>query len=467
MSRSNNLTPNAAYWESLSKEERRKLTDKDNTYSVFDEDSDFWNDYNQLNDQYKKRLDPLLHYDYQLGFWDRLGNWLGFNTAEDRYRMDLQQKARLALQGLQDDVFQDNYNSESAKASRMRDAGLNPDLQGEVEGDPASGLEQPLQPIDPSVFAPPTELLTDLTSVFGSALTGCQNIGTFVQALGQLRKLKADTTNVQISNADEAFDYAGKWLSSFDPVTRLDFGDVDVTEDFFNQKAPAAIVKAFATDHPGLNKEAQAMVNRAMNARLRDPEMMYNYYTRYKNAATAKVEAIANKKAIGKPLEEAEDFVYAHNQMMIDYMSKAYKNKYAFDSMILDFNIQKCHNDFNYEAWKTKYNIPQEIAEADLEFYLKTQAEHKANKDRYEFQQRALNTVKQKMEKGDPFASYLYYSWLNPNGMIPLMSNSFNLGRSGVSWQTMPGFGSNVQPIQSVIQMGRDLLDTNSGGGSR
>lgn len=419
------------------------------TFSVFDDDSDFWNDYNQLNDQYKKQLDPFLHYEYSPGLFDRLGNWLGINTAEDKYRLQMQQQARAQLIALQGNSFNNDYDSKAAQASRMRDAGLNPDLTGSAEGESASEIEQPLQTLDTSIFDPPTELLTDLGSLFGSAVTGCQSIGAFIKTLGELRKLKADTSGQQITNAKEAFDYAGEWLSSFDPKTRLDFGDVDVTEDFFNQKAPEAIVNAFVAEHPGMSKETNALVRKAMMARLSDPQMMYNYYTRYNSASQAKMDMVARQKVYGKPLEEAEDLIYDHNKLMIDYMSGVYRYKYEYDKLVLDYNMQKSRNDFNYESWKAAHNVPEAIGEADLAFFLRTKAEHDANEQRFKYQKTALNTIRMKMLKGDPFASYLYYSWLHPGSMPPYMTLSGKIGPFSGSWNVIPGFGMDPNPIST------------------
>lgn len=428
----------------------RKVKNSNRSYDVFDEDDSFWDDYNKLDPAYRNQLDPYLKYNYQLGAWDKFGNWLGFNTGEDKYRMEMQDRARLALAGLQNDSFQNTYNSQDAQADRMRDAGLNPDLSGSAEGDPAASLEQPLQTLDPSIFEPPTELLTDIPALFSSAVSGLQGVGLFVKTLGDLRKLKADTTDVQLGNAKSALEYAGQYLSNFDPKTRLDFGDVEVTEDTFNKKAPAAIIEAASNDHPGFNSDSNALFKKALSAKLNDPGVMYDFYQKYNKATEAKIQKIANDKTYGSALQMAEDIIYDQNKLMIDYLSHTQKYTAAYNSLITDYNIQKCKNDFDYEAWKYEHNVPAEIGQSELNFYLRSKAEHDANKAKYEYQKKALDIVKERMDTGDPFAQYLYYSWLNPNGMIPYMSQSGRIGPFSGSWQMLPGFGMDANPLSTL-----------------
>lgn len=420
------------------------------SYSVFDEDDPFWDEYNKLSEEYRNQLSPYLNYNYQLGAWDKFGNWLGFNTGEDKFRMEMQDRARLALAGLQNDSFQNTYNSEAEKAARERDAGLNPDLSGSAEGDPAASLEQPLQTIDPSLFEPPMELLTDIPSLFGSAVSGLQGVGLFAKTLGDLRKLKADTTDVQIGNAKSALEYAGQYLSNFDPKTRLDFGDVEVTEDTFNKKAPAAIIAAAAKDHPGFNDDSNALFKKALAAKLNDPGVMYDFYQKFNRATEEKMKKVVNDKTYGNALALAEDILYNQNKIMVDFQSEALQMKAHYDSALLELQLAKTDNDFNYEVFKQTYKVPQSIAQADAAFYLRTRAEHDANRLRYQYQNRALQKVKEKMDEGDPFAQYLYYSWLNPNGMIPYMSQSGRIGPFSGSWQMLPGFGMDSNPLSTL-----------------
>lgn len=88
---------------------------------------------NTRNDEYADiaATNPYAESKYgSLGLWDRLGNLIGFNTAEDKYNTE---RATLAAQydaQIESLKFENEYNSPSAQASRMREAGQNPDLLG-------------------------------------------------------------------------------------------------------------------------------------------------------------------------------------------------------------------------------------------------------------------------------------------------------------------------------------------------
>lgn len=78
--------------------------------------------------------------DYQTGFWDYLGNAFGFATNADK----MEQASREYVSQLYQTQREEEYNSETEAAARMRAAGLNPDLTGTSGASQASEFDMPM-----------------------------------------------------------------------------------------------------------------------------------------------------------------------------------------------------------------------------------------------------------------------------------------------------------------------------------
>ena len=58
---------------------------------------------------------------YQLGLWDKIGNAIGFRTAEDKTREEYDQYASEYESQLLQRYHDETYNSEVEQAKRMKD----------------------------------------------------------------------------------------------------------------------------------------------------------------------------------------------------------------------------------------------------------------------------------------------------------------------------------------------------------
>ncbi len=96
-----------------------------------------------LPDSYRNLYEsnPYVNYQYQLGFWDKIGNVLGFRTSEDRTREEYAQRSNEYISQLQSLAREEEYNSEASQSERMKEAGLNPALNG-VNPSQASELNE-------------------------------------------------------------------------------------------------------------------------------------------------------------------------------------------------------------------------------------------------------------------------------------------------------------------------------------
>ena len=67
---------------------------------------------------------------YNKSEWQDFLSALGFRTKADAWAESVQENALQWDAGIFQQMFQDEFNDESSKAQRMRDAGENPDLRG-------------------------------------------------------------------------------------------------------------------------------------------------------------------------------------------------------------------------------------------------------------------------------------------------------------------------------------------------
>lgn len=428
------------------------------SFSVFDPGDQFWNDYNNLNQNYRKQLDPLLTYNYRAGLWDRIGNAFGFNTAEDRYRMQMQDRARQALVGLQNDVFQNEYNSAQAQAERQRDAGLNPDLSGETSGEGAAQLEQPLSPIDPSIFDLPENLIPNITNIFGTAAQGLQSFGNFMTLVSMFHKNRAERSNVEISSIKDAWNYAGDYLSSFDPKTRNDYGDIEITPDFFHQTIVPAAINSFRSKIPGLSEQTYAMIEKQLKARSNDPEIYDRYYKNYQAAQVSRANKLASEKVYGT-LDVADDVIKVFNKSTIDYIEKSQKAMLEYNYKVNSYNAAKAQNDWDYEQWKYDNNVPAETAEADLQNYLAQQAQFKAAQLQYDYKLEQLRELKRLSNSGDPSANWYLNAFLI-GSYAPLQNIQFGVSpingfNGSIDRMLLPGSTSNDPVLDSFNEIKR------------
>lgn len=126
-----------------------------------------------LPDSYRSLYDanPYRNYQYQLGFWDKIGNLFNFRTSEDRTREEYAQRSNEYISQLQSLSREEEYNSESAQAERMREAGINPSLNG-VNPSSASEMTESSMTLPDSIRTN----MDDISSLVGNVSTAVNTI---------------------------------------------------------------------------------------------------------------------------------------------------------------------------------------------------------------------------------------------------------------------------------------------------
>lgn len=136
----------------------------------------------------QKIVNPYSSYSYENGLFDKLGDFLGFRTNQDKFREEMMLKANEFNAQLQSVQAQNEYNSPEAQASRSRAAGINPQLAGvENIGSASPGAVDSsglAAALDPSANG---SAAAALGSAAFSAFQGCVGVMSALESLKGMR----------------------------------------------------------------------------------------------------------------------------------------------------------------------------------------------------------------------------------------------------------------------------------------
>lgn len=182
---------------------------------------------------------PYRNYTYQNGIWDKLGDFFGFRTSQDNYREEMQNRANEYDSQLLSTAREEKYNSESEQVSRMRAAGLNPDLLGTSSASTASEFNESDSSPVPS----------DNSEILGNMVNVATSLIGISKDLYSLKGLSADIASKNINNIDNLMSSAQNfWLNNFGDLTSNGVPDnfVDVVnskiKNYSNDKKFASAV---------------------------------------------------------------------------------------------------------------------------------------------------------------------------------------------------------------------------------
>lgn len=218
------------------------LQGRDTVSGVYDTGIDL----SSLPENYKDLAasNPFLNYDYTPTIMDKIGNFFGFGTAEDKFRTDMQLAARQFDSQLLSTAREEEYNLPINQVARDRAAGLNPDLLG-VSGSQASEFNEPeASPQAPDGSQEIQQFAGNMLSVFTTTMglvKDVTSLSSFIEDVSAKR-----TANVQ-SFLDTARGYI---LDRYDP-SGWSLSDED-TVDFYNGRG-------FALDVDDQNRFAETM----------------------------------------------------------------------------------------------------------------------------------------------------------------------------------------------------------------
>lgn len=419
--------------------------------SVFSDDDRFWDEYNRLSAGYRKQLDPYLYYIYDPSVWDNFRARVGGRNNEMAVREAAAAKAWDMLGSLSNDEFQNTYNSQQAQASRERDAGLNPDLTGIQDADPAAGMEQPSALPQVDFLTPPPSLGQDMLSILKDAASLVAAAGNFDAAIAAAAVSRQQRGNVaqqtllageqvagsQISNASSAKDYVDKLLSGIDPDTWKSYqSKAEKGED-----AGGVIKQKIQHLLDGLPASARQYVNMALNNSLQDPGIMKTYYQNLDDANVAAFNAAAGSKVYGNIADSTLSMLTEQNKMIMEWKVKAIRRQHELDQLFLATQLAREGNSLKLEELRKKHNIPQAIVDTEVAQYVADKFAAEVSKERTEVDQKWFKYLDHKTRSHDPEeakkAKYLLNMYLVKTA-APLMQHNqgwgfdFGIGEQGL-----------------------------------
>lgn len=189
--------------------------------------------YSQVQNPYRAQLE---NNSYQQSWWDKIGNWIGFNTKEDSYRLELERLAKEWDSNAQMQNVTDDYNSEASQAARQRAAGINPDLNGVDSGSASSSV--PSSP-DSAGLAPIEQMTTFqevepvISTVSGIVRNALGDVSGLLGMFQDLRSRSLSNDASLLNNITSAYDFGfstSEKSKKFEDVLKEIEGKTDLSE---------------------------------------------------------------------------------------------------------------------------------------------------------------------------------------------------------------------------------------------
>lgn len=219
---------------------------------------------------------PYANFDYKHTWWQKLLEGLGFRTNYDQYKESMAVNAREYEAQLAEKAHNEEYDSPLAQSQRYREAGINPDINGDVSAGSSSPMEpDPNAPIQPNADVDSIGQFANIVlGLFSTAVGLSQD----VLSLGQIRNA-VETGN--IANAQGILDFGMKTAASFIP-DQYPEGD----SDWINRASSLA----FDVTSPFLSKRQQKQYRQALNALYSSAPTQASQWKSWKENATNKID---------------------------------------------------------------------------------------------------------------------------------------------------------------------------------
>lgn len=195
-------------------------------------------------------LENLGNFMLNVGSFGLAGSSVFSDASRSRYYEDLQQKSNQFLNEKLDLMRQQDYNSESAQASRQRLAGLNPDLTGGVSGSSAPENDQPISTSEMPDSAP------DILNIASIPFSLVNGIMSLYQSFQQSSALNLSNVAQEISNNNSAMNFvintiAQGFIDSNDENTIPDLENIGILLDSASKR-----------DYSGYSRSTRKLINK-------------------------------------------------------------------------------------------------------------------------------------------------------------------------------------------------------------
>lgn len=256
--------------------------------------------------------------------WDKIGNALNIHTAEDKYRIQQQQAQRDAAFQLLTNKREEEYNSESSIASRMRAAGQNPDLLGTEGGSEASEYTEPDAMPDYQLDTLDKSVQSFTSTIVDSLLGGIQMVGSIASTRGQILNNEGQELTNFLTAIQGSSDLADL-VSPSNPDGEYNLYDImtAVSDAFMGKKSAKkfrSVVRGFAP-----SAKATAIINRNADDAL---QARFDYMKKQNNIFYQEAQKVASP--VIERLVQLENDVYVKQLEL--FKAEAEGNKEYLDN---------------------------------------------------------------------------------------------------------------------------------------
>lgn len=242
--------------------------------------------------QYDKLFqnNPYRNLEYKQSFWQRIASALGFRTGADKFA----EQAQLNAAEYDADVFalmqQNDFNSPSEQAERMREAGLNPDLLGTGDVAPAAQMRNDANGMQPTE-GEGTDFFQVASLVSQGVLDLIPQVMSFATNLQQLKGIRVDNDLKELSFGQNARQAAEDFFLS--SVTEQDYREAFEKNDWTNVLQASTANAKYLADTFLSSKKARNAFN-----------LSYGLYSRSLAAKMAKYQTYEKFEEARKGLFE-------------------------------------------------------------------------------------------------------------------------------------------------------------------
>lgn len=373
---------------------------------------------------------------------------MGFRSKYDAWLEQMQMNAAEYDAGIYSQIQQNEYNDPQSQAARMRQAGLNPDLQGLGDVANAAGPTE-----DPSVPTPQgddtQQVMSIASGVAQSVMSLVPNIMSFATQLSQLRGIRAENDLKEMTFNDNAIGYADKFFK--EGITPQMYKEAFEKQDFDNILTEAIKSSDSLARQLFTNKKAIKRFNLTYQTHARSllAEMSkYKTYDEFEKYRRSLIEQKANPfysdddatmqelmEGILGPLNRWQQKVYQYNERLYSR-----RNQLNVPEATAGLESAQIANQAQYEA--------------DIDPALQASAENTAN-------ERASQEEGIIADTNEMFADIM--RWLDSKGdswYVPIAKTLVGIMRGYVMSQVHVNFGRHQQ-INRVTGQIEDLSSVN------
>lgn len=347
---------------------------------------------------------PYLNFTRQDGLWDKIGDFFGFRTAQDKARDSQLNAAREYAGQVAQLQFENQYNSPQAMAERSRLAGINPDLNGVGDVAPAGEFAQeqtsPEFSENEDVFNKAGNILTMLISASGSALG-------IASQFKELENMNLKNDAQEISNYLQLSGLVPDYISQFlqpDNVHGLGFSTEDGSiRDYLSAKT----VSDFATRpefSPFRSKRNRVAFGKSINQMfdsVKDYATRYKYQNEYlsgrKDYITGRADSRYSPLSGSLLPDKADDNMISDFKPLIDFLITHQMDQLrAEDSLFV--------NQYDYQTELNVKGQPTLDAQADTDVTRAKSKQAQYQKELNDALSKTMRNLLRSAESGDVLA---------------------------------------------------------------